>query len=244
MAQKNEDSFQVLATKIDPAMAEVLDACCNAMQVDVYHLLQWFAYTIIRAAAPLHELDPRIQKLMAMMDNDFTWQKAFNLADRSDVDIEQCVLILQQKERRGIGAILIDKPFFESARQTECVDDILEQVLKATVPGIYKRMRSVMADMQCDGIVETLLAMLEEQQRLLAEADIANEGPQMGTCTNSGEEYAYGNRTKAKQKRTVDSYAMDRRTFFDDLTDHPDLPTQDWEGEHRQHETPPNILNL
>lgn len=234
MAQKNEDSFQVLATKIDPAMAEVLDACCNAMQVDVYHLLQWFAYTIIRAAAPLHELDPRIQKLMAMMDNDFTWQKAFNLADRSDVDIEQCVLILQQKERRGIGAVLIDKPFFESARQTECVDDILEQVIKATVPGIYKRMRSVMADMNCDGIVETLLAMLEEQQCLIAEADLASEGPQMGTCTNSGEEYAYGNRTKAKQKRTVDSYAMDRRTFFDDLTGHPDLPTQDWEGEHRQ----------
>ena len=244
MAQKNEDRFQVLATKIDPAMTEVLDACCNAMQVDVYHLLQWFAYTIIRAAAPLHSLDPRIQKLMVMMDNDFTWQKAFNLADRSDMDIEQCVLILQQKERRGIGAVLIDKPFFECARQTECVDDILEQVVKATVPGIYKRLRQVMSDMNCDGIVETLLAMLEEQQRLLAEADLASEGPQMGTCTNSGEEYAYGNRTKAKQKRTVDSYAMDRRTFFDDLTDQPDLPTQDWEGEHRQHETPPNILNL
>lgn len=244
MAQKNEDSFQVLATKVDPAMAEVLDACCNAMQVDVYHLLQWFTYTIIRAAAPLHELDPRIQKLMAMMDNDFTWQKAFNIADRSEVDVEQCVLILRQKEHRGTGAVLIDKPFFESARQTECVDDILEQVVKTTVPGIYRRLRQVMSDMNCDGIVEILLTMLEEQQRLIAEADLASEGPQFGEYTNSGGEYAYGNRTKAKQKRTVDSYAMDRRTFFDELNDKPDLPTQDWEGEHRQHDAPPNILNL
>lgn len=233
----------MLATKIDPSMAEVLDACCNAMQVDVYHLLQWFTYTIIRAAAPLHSLDPRIQKLLAMMDSDLGWQKAFNMAERSDLNIEQCVLILQQKDRKGIGAVLIDKPFFDTPQQTECVDNILEQVIKVTVPGIYRRLCQVMADMNCEGIVEVLLAMLEEQQRLIAEADIASEGPQIGEYTNNGVKYAYGNRTKAKHKRTVDSYAMDQRTFFDNVDDEPNLPTQDWEGEHRQHETPPNILN-
>ena len=61
--------FEGLGTKIDSAMAEVLDACCNALGVDVYHLLQWFAYTIIRASAPMHELDPRIQKLMTLMES-------------------------------------------------------------------------------------------------------------------------------------------------------------------------------
>ena len=39
--------FEGLGTKIDPEMAKVLNACCDALGVDVYHLLQWFAYTII-----------------------------------------------------------------------------------------------------------------------------------------------------------------------------------------------------
>ena len=33
--------FEQLGTKIDPAVADVLNACCDALQVDVYHLLQW-----------------------------------------------------------------------------------------------------------------------------------------------------------------------------------------------------------
>ena len=49
MTENNKERFEQLGTKIDPAMAEVLNACCDALQVDVYHLLQWFTYTIIRA---------------------------------------------------------------------------------------------------------------------------------------------------------------------------------------------------
>ena len=33
----NKERFEVIATKIDPAMSEVLNACCDALQVDVYH---------------------------------------------------------------------------------------------------------------------------------------------------------------------------------------------------------------
>ena len=46
--------FEGIGTKIDPAMAEVLNACCDAIGVDVYHLLQWFAYTIIKEIGRAH----------------------------------------------------------------------------------------------------------------------------------------------------------------------------------------------
>ena len=65
-----DERFEQLGTKIDPAMAEVLNACCDAMGVDVYHLLQWFAYVVVKASSDLHALDPRIQKLMTMLDHD------------------------------------------------------------------------------------------------------------------------------------------------------------------------------
>ena len=58
--QKNNEKFDVLGTKISPEMSEVLNTICDAMQVDVYHLLQWFVYTLIRASSPQHELTPEI----------------------------------------------------------------------------------------------------------------------------------------------------------------------------------------
>ena len=242
MAQKNKDKFEQLGTKIDPAMAEVLDKICNALQVDVYHLLQWFCYTLIRASAPMHELDPRIQKLLTMMESDYGWQYAFNMVDKSEMDVSQCILILSQKDKKGFGAVLIDKPFFKEARQTECYDTILERVAEVTMPGVYRRLRQMGGSMECDSLMDVLLTMLEQQGRLNSEADIMNECPQMGEHTDGGRLYAYGKKTKAKQHRTIDSYADDKRTFFDDLRERPDMEVEEWEGEHRQHEEMPDDM--
>ena len=205
--QKNSDQFEQLGTKIDPVMAEVLNAVCDSLQVDIYHLLQWFCYTLIRAAAPMHRLDPRIQKLMTMMESDSGWQHAFNLANRSRLRIAQCILILEQEKRRGLGAVMIDQPFFHEARQTECVDDILERVAEVTMPGVYRRLRMMGAKMGCQNLMDVLLTLIDAQTIIdLDEADRA-EGPQMGDRADNGRPYAYGKRTKAKQRRTIDGEA-------------------------------------
>ena len=242
MAQKNKEKFNQLGTKIDPAMAEVLDKVCNVLQVDVYHLLQWFCYTLIRASAPMHELDPRIQKLLAMMESDYGWQEAFNMVDKSEMDITQCILILNQKDKKGVGAVLIDRPFFGETKQTECYDTILETVLKVTMPGVYRRLAQIGRRMECESIMDVLLTMLDRQGQLNAEDDMAEVGPQMGDHTDFGRQYAYGKKTKAKQHRTIDSYAEDKRTFFDDLRERPDMEVEEWEGEHRQHEEMPDDM--
>ena len=121
MAKTKDERFEQLGTKIDPAMAEVLNACCDAMGVDVYHLLQWFAYTIVKASAPMHNLDPRIQKLMTMLDRDAGWQNAFNLCNPDKLKVAQVVLILEQDNHKGFGAVMVDKPFFSKRSETECL---------------------------------------------------------------------------------------------------------------------------
>ena len=155
--KNKEDRFEQIGSKIDPAMAEVLDACCNALEVDIYHLIQWFCYVIVKASAPMHALDPRIQKLMAMMESDVGWQKAFNIANPDGLDVAQVILILEQQNHRGFGCVMIDKPFCgEPQRQTECVDDILERVTEVTMRGIYKRLRLMGAKMQCQNLTDVL----------------------------------------------------------------------------------------
>ena len=226
--------FEGLGTKIDPAMYEVLNACCDALGVDVYHLLQWFAYTIIRASAPMHELDPRIQKLLAMMESDVGWQQAFNIANPNGLKVAQAILILEQEGRKGFGAVMIDRPFFDDARQTECVDTILERVTEVTMRGIYRRLRLMGAKMDCQNLSDVLLTMIDAQTILDLDEGFRAELPGMGDYNYNGKQVAYGKKTKSKQHRTPDSVAQDQRIKFDDYDrEVADYEAKDWEGEHR-----------
>ena len=235
MAKKNkEDRFEQIGSKIDPAMAEVLDACCNALEVDIYHLIQWFCYVIVKASAPMHALDPRIQKLMAMLESDAGWQNAFNLANPDDLDVAQVVLILEQKNHRGFGAVMVDKPFMGAAmQQTECVDDILERVTQVTMRGIYKRLLRMGSKMDCEYLSDTLLTMLDAQDFIDAVEGDASEGPQMGDIAPNGKALAYGKRTKRKKHFTPDTMPVTGNLFDDIDHDAPAPKLEDWEGEVR-----------
>ena len=216
MKEENK-RFEGLGTKIDPAMYEVLNACCDALGVDVYHLLQWFAYTIIRASSPMHELDPRIQKLLTLLESDTGWQKAFNLANPDKLEVAQVVLILEQENHKGFGAVMIDKPWMgKPMRQTECVDEILERVLEVTMRGIYRRLRNLGAKLQCDNFSDVLLTMIDAQTTMDLEESFRAEMPTMGEHADNGKPVAYGKKSKAKQYRSPDSIAHDQRIKFDD----------------------------
>ena len=228
-----DERFEQLGTKIDPSMAEVLNACCDAMGVDVYHLLQWFAYVVVKASSDLHALDPRIQKLMTMLDHDAGWQNAFNLCNPDRLKVAQVVLILEQEGHKGFGAVMIDKPWMGAMmRQTECVDDILERVCEVTMSGIYRRLRVMGADMECNNLSDILLTMLDVQDLLNAEERDTREGPQMGEIAPNGRAVAYGKRTKRKKHFTPDTMPTQRTIFEDFDRDQGTDKLNDWEGEH------------
>jgi hypothetical protein len=235
MRKNKDERFEQLGTKIDPAMAEVLNACCDAMGVDVYHLLQWFAYTIVKASSPMHQLDPRIQRLMTMLDRDAGWQNAFNLCNPDKLKVSQVILILEQEGHKGFGAVMVDKPFFDEARQTECVDDILERVTEVTMSGIYRRIRQMGAEMDCNNLSDVLLTMLDAQDLLNVTERNNSELPQMGDRAENGRPVAYGKRTKRKKHFTPDTMPMQRMIFDDDdkaLADmEANYTVEDWEGE-------------
>ena len=233
-----KEKFTVAGTKLDPAMADVLNACCDVLGVDTYHLFQWFAYTIIKAAAPWHELDPRIQKLLAILESDAGWQEAFNIVSPDGkMKVAQAILILEQEDHKGFGAVMIDKPWMGKARQTECVDIILERVMEVTMRGIYRRLRMIGAKMDCQNFSDVLLTMIDAQTMIDMEEEFRAELPGMGDYDDRGKAIAYGKKTKAKQYRTPDSVARDQRIIFDDddktLADmEANYKPEDWEGEH------------
>ena len=222
MSQNNKDNYVLLQTKISPQQAELLDAICNALGVNTYQIFQMFFYTLCKASAPMHELSPEIRKLMTLMETDAGWAEAFNMANPERLKVAQVVLILEQKDHKGFGAVMIDKPFMSDARMTECVDDILERVTEVTMHGIYRRLRLFGARMDCKNLSDVLLTMIDAQTIMEMDEESKVEMKGEALYDYRGRPIKYGARTKAKQHRTPDSLANDQRIkqqtiVFDDF---------------------------
>ena len=222
MSQNNKDNYALLQTKISPQQAELLDAICNALGVNTYQIFQMFFYTLCKASAPMHELSPEIRKLMTLMETDAGWAEAFNMANPDRLKVAQVVLILEQKDHKGFGAVMIDRPFMSDARMTECVDDILERVCEVTMHGIYRRLRLIGAEHDCKNLSDILLTMVDAQTILDMDEESKVEMKGEALYDYRGRPIKYGARTKAKQHRTPDSLANDQRIkqqtiVFDDF---------------------------
>ncbi len=222
MSQNNKENYVLLQTKISPQQAELLDAICNVLGVNTYQIFQMFFYTLCKASAPMHELSPEIRKLMTLMETDAGWAEAFNMANPERLKVAQVVLILEQKDHKGFGAVMIDKPFVSDARMTECVDDILERVTEVTMHGIYRRLRLFGARMDCKNLSDVLLTMIDAQTIMEMDEESKVEMKGEALYDYRGRPIKYGARTKAKQHRTPDSLANDQRIkqqtiVFDDF---------------------------
>lgn len=229
----NNEGHVVLSVKISPDQAVLLNAICDTLGVNTYQIFQMFFYTLMRASAPMHELSPEIQKIMTFMETDASWAEAFNMANPNDLRVARAILILEQENKKGFGAVMIDKPFCGEARQTECVDDILECVTEATMVGIYNRLRRMGARLDCENLSDVLLTMLDAQSIILTEDENRFEMKGQAMYDQRGRKIEYGKKSKAKQHRTPDSVARDQRIIFDDIDrEVADYEVKDWEGEH------------
>ena len=229
----NNEGHVVLSVKISSDQAVLLNTICDTLGVNTYQIFQMFFYTLMRASSPMHELSPEIQKIMTYMETDASWADAFNMANPNDLRVARAILILEQENKKGFGAVMIDKPFCGEARQTECVDDILECVTEATMVGIYNRLRRMGARLDCENLSDVLLTMLDDQSIILTEDENRFEMKGQAMYDQRGRKIEYGKKSKAKQHRTPDSVARDQRIIFDDIDrEVADYEVKDWEGEH------------
>lgn len=240
--QKNKDDGYVnVSTKVPPHVAELLNIIAMSRGTDIYGLLQLFIKAIIRAAKATTDLSPDMKLLLEMLEMDSNWNNAFNFANPSArQDVAQMILILQQHDgkqpRKGFGLVMIDKPFMGGdARQTYCVDDILERVAEVAMAGLYKQLRQVGISLGSGSLCETLITMCDAQQIINFEETEREELPGLGEFHDFGKVIEWGKRTKQRKHRTPDSLAnQQQRIIFDDFDrDSIKAEVQDLEGEVR-----------
>ena len=232
--QKQKDGTYTVSVKLSASQVDLLNAICNALGVNSYQIFQMFFYTLTRASSPMHELSPEIRKVMTLMESDYGWAEAFNLANPDELKVAQAILILEQKDHKGFGAVMIDKPFMSEARMTECVDDIMERTFEVTMRGVYHRLRRLMGAGGYTCLTDLLLQLLDAQ--LILELDEADkiEMKGEGMYDSRGRKIEYGKKTKTHGHRTPDSVAQDQRIQFPDFErdQQPSEPLKEWEGEH------------
>lgn len=204
-------AYEPQGTKIAPWAAEVWNAICESLETDTYHLLQQFIYAMIRCSSEQHELTPEVQRLMAALDIDPGWQKAINLCTpNGKYDIAQIVLILEQQNKKGFAAVMVDKPFMGESQQTENVEQIFDRLIKVLFRNTSCKIEKVMRQMGFKSKRELIEHMLDEQMLLNIAEENRNELPGFGDIADNRRAYAYGKKTKTYQHRTPDGEA--RRT--------------------------------
>lgn len=215
--QKEKDGTFTVSVKLQASQVELLNTICNLLGVNSYQIFQMFFYTLMRASAPMHELSPEIRKLMTLMECDAGWANALNLANPNKLEVAQAILILQQKDKKGFGAVLVDKPFFGESRMTECVDDILERVTEVCMHGIYRRLKMLGASLDCKNLSDVLLTMIDAQTILEMEEQsrIEMNGEPM---YQNGRRIEYGKKAKSHGRRTPDSVDADQRVKQQTIT--------------------------
>ena len=152
------------------------------------------------------------------------------------MEVAQVILILQQEGRHGFGLTMIDKPWMGEPTQTMCVDDILERVIKISMPGLAKRLDAVGEKFCCTSMRETLTLLCEYMSDYLQREEDRSELPGYGEHHDYGKAIEYGKKFKRKPHLTPDSVSAKQQTIqFDDFDrDIAQTNVQDWEGEQRQ----------
>ena len=180
-----------------------------------------------------------MKALLHMMKVDANWASMFNYVKSGDMDIAQCILILQQakdgKPREGFGLAMFNKPFVGECTQTLCVDEIAERVLEVAMGmSSYWDMRQIVKHFESQSIRETLVKMVDAQTIMDLDAADNEELPGYGDMHDFGRAIEYGNKSKRKPHRTPDSLAnSQQRIVFDDFDrDLADMEVKDWEGLH------------
>ena len=238
--QVTEGGHATFSVKVTQAVYDLVNILCEGLEhgTNGTDLVKMFIHAFIESAKHDGPVSPEMQQFLNMLTLDPGWHKAFNFADvTARMEVAQVILILQQPGKHGFGLTMIDKPWMGEPTMTLCIDDILERVIKVSMPGLAKRLDAIGEKFCCTSMRETMTLLCEYMSDYLQREEDQAELPGYGEHHDYGKAIEYGKKHKRVPHRTPDSVAnQQQKIVFDDYDrEVADCEAKDWEGEHRQH---------
>lgn len=220
---ENEEKYEVVATKVKPEVKKQIAKICKAKRMTEYDMLQMMCDCIVRYMDDRHNLSPDLEQAMGIFEHMIGWADAYNLADPSaGMDVCQAVYVFQDPngKKHGFRASMVDKPFFDQWPQTDNVIKIYERMTEVLLPELYRQLRLLAVEMECNSIVELLQTMIDAQSIINLSDEFKREFEDADRAAN-GKPVAYGKRTRRKKHMTPDNLPLFKR----------DISTEDMERE-------------
>ena len=239
--QVQEGGHATFSVKVTQAVYDLVNILCEGLEhgTNGNDLFKVFIQTFIESAKHDGPVSPEMKTFLNMLKMEPGWHKAFNFTDiTARSEVAQVILILQQAGRHGFGMTMIDKPWMGEPTQTMCVDDIMERVIKVSMPGLAKRLDAIGEKFCCTSMRETLTLLCEYMSDYLQREEDQAELPGYGEHHDYGKAIEYGKKHKRVPPRTPDSVANQQQhiVFADYDREMADYEAKDWEGEHRNPE--------
>ena len=206
--QVNEGGNATLSVKVTQETYDLLNILAEGLQhgTNANNLLKMFVHAFIESAKHTGPISHDMRIMLDLLKVETDWHNAFNFADvESRKQIAKMVLLLEQPGKKGLGIVMINKPFIGKSTQTYCVDDILECVVQFTMKGLYQELRDIGNTLGTESMRETLFTLCDVFKLKQLDEDLQEEGPQMGNHTDFGRAiHDYGNPSKRKKHVSPD----------------------------------------
>jgi hypothetical protein len=208
--QHNEGNYIVLNTKVSKDIWQRLQLLLGKKNINVYEMLQMVCDCLVRYMDDRHNLSPELERLMQTFEHMEGWTQAFNIADPTvQRDIGEAIYIMQDREgkKRGVRAfrsVRVTKPIFKERHISFNVQEIVERVIEVCNAPLYRKLRSIAIDKDCNSIMELLITIADEYAN---ESDAAEIRQTFEDANRSeyGRNIAYGQRSKRIRKGNIEA---------------------------------------
>lgn len=221
----DNDKFRVVATKVNAWVKFQIAKLCKKKGLTEYEMLQMMCDCIVRYMDDRHNLTPELEQAVSIFEHMEGWKGQFNIADPSSrQEVCEAVYITTDKagKKHGFRASLVRKPYMGQPDQTYNIVTIFERMTEVLLPEIYRKLRMIAVDMDCNSIVDLLHAMIDAQDIERLNAEFRREFEDANRAEN-GKQYVYGARTRRKKTYGPDNMPGQKTISFSP-GDAPDLP--------------------
>lgn len=201
----------MMQTKVSKETYDALKRIERKQGISVYGIIQNMCDCVRRYMEDKTKLSPMVEKAMNMLEHMIGWKNNFNIADpTAEPEIIEATYYLNEKsgEKKGIRVVHVERPFFGDWKQTYNVQHILEKFMCLTFPSLYRRLRFIAVCRQCGSILELLLDIVGELEREEDKRDL-QEPFADAQRSEYGQDIQYGQRTKRKHHKEIDSMFND-----------------------------------
>lgn len=156
-----ELNYKVIATKVSPAVSEMLQQIAAKNGTTPYELLQNMVAVIVRLMSDDIPLTDDLALMMHELEGVGQWHGRMNACTPSaKKKIKWLFAVLGSAEgKKGSEAVMLD-----GNKENHNVARMLEVFLCEVCPSMYRRLRAIGVELECRSIYETLERVIELQK--------------------------------------------------------------------------------